>query len=70
MDQRQAQADGADGDGEEEREGQNRTDDFLVEVMAVVLLLDDRARVYQLSEPAAQQGIGDLEAENLQAAGG
>jgi AraC-like DNA-binding protein len=68
--QRQQQRDHADGDGEEERKGQDRTHDLFVEPVTVVLLLDHRARVNQLIKVGLEQDVGHLEAENLDPARG
>src|SRR5690606_10235944 len=56
-----------DGHGEEEREGQDRANDFLVQIVSVVLLSNDRAWMDEVLQVCTKKGIGHLEAKNLQA---
>ena len=50
--------------------GDQRADDVFVQIVAVVLLLDHGTWVNQLLQVGLEQYVGDLETEDLQAAGG
>src|SRR5690606_39979980 len=65
-----AEPQSGDGDGVEEGEGEDRANDIFIQWVAVVLLLDYRTRMDELLEVGLEQDVGNLEAEDLQAACG